>query len=126
MATRVAELRDQLESRIRVRIPGVMVNGEAPRLPNITNLSFAGIEGEAAMISMDLEGLAVSTGSACSSGSLEASHVLAAMGLRPEVIQGSLRFSLCYHSTAEEIDRTVEIVVGVVERLRRLSGRIAG
>jgi cysteine desulfurase len=126
MATRVAELRDQLESRIRVRISGVMVNGEAPRLPNITNLSFAGIEGEAAMISMDLEGLAVSTGSACSSGSLEASHVLAAMGLRPEVIQGSLRFSLCYHSTAEEIDRTVEIVVGVVERLRRLSGRIAG
>ncbi|MBP1609062.1 MAG: cysteine desulfurase NifS [Acidobacteria bacterium] len=126
MATRVAELRDQLESRIRARIPGVMVNGEAPRLPNITNLSFAGIEGEAAMISMDLEGLAVSTGSACSSGSLEASHVLAAMGLRPEVIQGSLRFSLCYHSTAEEIDRTVEIVVGVVERLRRLSGRIAG
>jgi len=126
MATRVAELRDQLESRIQARVPGVSVNGKAPRLPNITNLAFAGIEGEAAIIAMDLEGLAVSTGSACSSGSLEASHVLAAMGLRPEVIQGSLRFSLCYHSTAEEIDRTVEIVVGVVERLRRLSGRIAG
>ena len=126
MATRVAEFRDQLESRIQARIPGVSVNGKAPRLPNITNLSFAGIEGEAALIAMDLEGLAVSTGSACSSGSLEASHVLAAMGLRSEVVQGSLRFSLCYHTTADEIDRTIEIVAGVVERLRRLSGRIAG
>jgi cysteine desulfurase len=123
MGTRVAELRNQLESRIRARIPGVSVNGKPPRLPNITNLSFAGIEGEAALIGMDLEGLAVSTGSACSSGSLEASHVLAAMGLRPEVVQGSLRFSLCHHTTAEEIDRTAEIVVGVIERLRRLASK---
>jgi cysteine desulfurase len=123
METRVAELCHELESRIRARIQGVNVNGKAPRLPNITNLSFAGIEGEAALIAMDLEGLAVSTGSACSSGSLEASHVLAAMRLRPEVVQGSLRFSLCYHNTAGEIERTIEIVVGVVERLRRLPSR---
>jgi cysteine desulfurase len=123
MAARVAELRDQLERRIRVRIPGVRVNGKAPRLPNITNLSFAGIEGEAALIALDLEGVAISTGSACSSGSLEPSPVLAAMGLRPEVVQGSLRFSLCYHNTAEEIGRTVEIAAGVIERLRRLSGK---
>jgi cysteine desulfurase len=123
MAARVAELRNQLEIRTQSRIPGVSINGKAPRLPNITNLSFAGIEGEAALIAMDLEGLAVSTGSACSSGALEASHVLAAMGLRPEIVQGSLRFSLCYHTTAEEIERTIEIVVGVVERLRRLSSR---
>jgi cysteine desulfurase len=123
MAARVAELRDQLESQIRARIPGVSVNGKAPRLPNITNLSFAGIEGEAALIALDLEGVAISTGSACSSGSLEPSHVLAAMGLRPEVVQGSLRFSLCYHTTAEEIGRTVEIAVSIVERLRRLSGK---
>jgi cysteine desulfurase len=123
MESRVAELRNQLESRIRVRISGVMVNGEAPRLPNITNLSFAGIEGEAAMISMDLEGLAVSTGSACSSGSLEASHVLAAMGLRPEVIQGSLRFSLCYHNTDAEVDRALEILTAVAGRLRGLARR---
>jgi len=124
MSTRVAELRDHLESSIRTRIPGVSVNGRMSRLPNITNLSFAGIEGEAALIALDLEGVAVSTGSACSSGSLEPSHVLAAMGLRPEVVQGSLRFSLSYHTTAEEIDRTIEITAGVVERLRRLSGKI--
>jgi len=124
MSTRVAELRDHFESSIRTRIPGVSVNGKALRLPNITNLSFAGIEAEAALIALDLEGVAVSTGSACSSGSLEPSHVLAAMGLRPEVVQGSLRFSLSYHTTAEEIDRTIEITAGVVERLRRLSGKI--
>lgn len=124
MSTRIAELRDHLESSIRSRIPGVRVNGKAHRLPNITNLSFAGIEGEAALIALDLEGVAVSTGSACSSGSLEPSHVLAAMGLRPEVVQGSLRFSLSYHTTAEEIDRTIEITAGVIERLRRLSGKI--
>jgi cysteine desulfurase len=97
------------------------VNGQAARLPNISNLSFDGVEGEAAVIALDLEGVAVSTGSACSSGALEPSHVLMAMGLRPEVVQSSLRFSLCYFNTEEEIDRAMQVLENVVQRLRRLS-----
>jgi cysteine desulfurase len=123
MQARVSALRDRLEQQIRLRIPGVSMNGSQPRLPNITNLSFENLEGEAAVIALDLEGLAVSTGSACSSGSLEPSHVLIAMGLRPEVVQGSLRFSLCYHNTDEEIDRALEILEKVAGRLRSLSGK---
>ena len=75
------------------------------------------------MIALDLEGIAISTGSACSSGSLDPSHVLIAMGLRPEVVQGSLRFSLCIHNSEQEIDRTVQTLETVVQRLRRLSKR---
>ncbi len=123
MASRVAELRDRLESEARRRIPGVRVNGAEPRLPNISNLSFEGLEGEAAVIAMDLDGVAISTGSACSSGSLEPSHVLTAMGLRPEVVQSSLRFSLCHDNSEEEVDRTLEVLVDVTERLRRLARR---
>ena len=124
MGARVGALRDRLESRIQEIVPGVRVTGDpGHRLPNITNLSFSGVEGEAAVIALDLEGVAVSTGSACSSGSIEPSHVLTAMGLRPEVVQGSLRFSFCYHNTSEEIERAVETVVRVVGRLRSLSGR---
>ncbi len=121
MARRVAALRDRLESGAASAIPGVRVNGAGTRLPNISNLSFEGLEGEAAVIAMDLEGVAVSTGSACSSGSLEPSHVLLAMGLRPDVVQGSLRFSLCYHNTDAEIERVLEVLSGVTQRLRKLS-----
>jgi cysteine desulfurase len=121
MQGRVAALRDRIESEIKSRIAGMRVNGQAPRLPNITNLSFDGLEGEAAVIALDLEGLAISTGSACTSGSLEPSHVLMAMGLRPEIVQGSLRFSLCYHTTEEEIDQAVKILESVIQRLRKLS-----
>ncbi|MBM3790420.1 MAG: cysteine desulfurase NifS [Acidobacteria bacterium] len=124
MRQRVAELRDLLEDRVRERVPGVRVNGSVEhRLPNISNMSFEGIEGEAAVIAMDLEGVAVSTGSACSSGSLEPSHVLTAMGLRSEAVQGSLRFSLCYHDTREDIERAVVALARVIERLRALSKR---
>jgi cysteine desulfurase len=123
MGTRVAALRDRLENEARRRIPGVRINGAPPRLPNISNLSFERLEGEAAVIAMDLEGVAVSTGSACSSGSLEPSHVLMAMGLRPEVVQGSLRFSLCCDNTDAEIDRALDVLVNVTERLRKLSQR---
>jgi cysteine desulfurase len=121
MADRVAALRDRLENGAKKQIAGVRVNGAEPRLPNISNLSFDGLEGEAAVIAMDLEGVAVSTGSACSSGSLEPSHVLLAMGLKPEVVQGSLRFSLCRNNTEVEIDRALEVLVRICERLRRLS-----
>jgi cysteine desulfurase len=124
MGTRVSGLRDRLENEAMTRIAGARVNGSAPRLPNITNLSFDNLEGEAAVIALDLEGIAASTGSACSSGSLDPSHVLNAMGLRPEVVQGSLRFSLCYHNTDEEIDRALQVLDAIVQRLRKLSKRV--
>jgi cysteine desulfurase len=123
MQTRVGALRDRLESQISARIQGARINGHAPRLPNISNLSFENLEGEAAVIALDLEGVAVSTGSACSSGALDPSHVLTAMGLRPEVVQGSLRFSLCCYNTDEEVDRAIRILESVVQRLRKLSRR---
>jgi cysteine desulfurase len=123
MQTRVRALRDRIEGEILQRIQGVRVNGHPPRVPNISNLSFENVEGEAAVIALDLEGLAVSTGSACSSGALDPSHVLTAMGLKPEVVQGSLRFSLCYHNTEEEVDRAIQMLEGVIQRLRRLSRR---
>jgi cysteine desulfurase len=121
MGGRVAALRDRFERGALMSIPGGSVNGRGPRLPNITNLSFERLEGEAAVIALDLEGVAASTGSACSSGSLEPSHVLRGMGLRPEVVQGSLRFSLGRQNTEEEIDRALEILGKVVGRLRTLS-----
>ena len=123
MSTRVAELRDRLQDQAMARIAGTRINGQALRLPNVANLSFENLEGEAAVIALDLEGIAVSTGSACSSGALEPSHVLVAMGLRPEVVQSSLRFSLCCYTTQEEIDRTVQTLEAVIQRLRKLSRR---
>ena len=124
MQTRVSRLRDRFESEAMTRISGARVNGQNPRLPSVSNLSYKGLEGEAAVIALDLEGIAVSTGSACSSGSLDPSHVLIAMGLRPDVVQSSLRFSLCYHNTDEEIDQTLEKLEAVIKRLRKLSKRV--
>lgn len=123
MGSKIAGLRDRLESQILERIPGARINGHAQRLPNITNLSFERLEAEGAVIALDLEGLAVSTGSACSSGSVDPSHVLLAMGLRPDVVQSSLRFSLGYYNTEEEIDRAADILESVLSRLRKLSSR---
>ncbi len=123
MQTRVSQLRDRFETQAMTRISGGRVNGQNPRLPNISNISYKGLEGEAAVIALDLEGIAVSTGSACSSGSLDPSHVLIAMGLRPEVVQSSLRFSLSYHNTEEEIDQTLQTLETVIQRLRKLSKR---
>jgi cysteine desulfurase len=120
MQAKVGGLRGRLENMVLTRIPRTRINGEGTRLPNISNISFDAVEGEAAVIALDLEGVAVSTGSACSSGALEPSHVLMAMGLRPEIVQGSLRFSLCYYNTEEEIDRAVGILENVVKRLRRV------
>jgi len=121
MRTRVAVLRDRFEHAVRSRIAGITTNGTVEyRLPTVSNLSFEHLEGEAAVIALDLEGLAASTGSACSSGSLEPSHVLTAMGLRPEAVQGSLRFSFCWHMDEARTPEAVEILVRVVERLRDL------
>jgi len=125
MQERIAALRDLLETEAMTRIPGARVNGKGSRLPNVSNMSFERLEGEAAVIAMDLEGVAISTGSACASGSLEPSHVLMGMGLRPEVVQSSLRFSLCYHNTEQEIRRAMDILETVIQRLRKLSRRTA-
>jgi cysteine desulfurase len=121
-ADRLRELRDRLEQGILDRVPGAAVNGAPePRVPNTTNISFDRIEAESLLIALDLEGIAVSTGSACSSGTLEPSHVLKAMGLGPSRAQSSLRFSLGAVNTHEDVDRVLEVLPGAVEKLRRLT-----
>ena len=100
----MAAVRDRLEREL-LEIEATGLNGEgAPRVPNTTNIYFEGIEGEALVIALDLKGLAVSTGAACSSGAIEPSHVLIAMGLRPERAKASIRFSLGKQNTAEDVD----------------------
>jgi cysteine desulfurase len=119
--TRVAALRDRLEQGILSAVRDTAVNGAgSPRVPNTTNISFDGVEAESLLIALDLEGIAVSTGSACSSGTLEPSHVLKAMGFPAHRTQNSLRFSLGLFSTAEEVDRVVETLPRLVARLRKL------
>ena len=118
----IASLRDRLEAGILAGVPGTVVNGDpARRVPNTTNISFDRVEAESLLIALDLEGVAVSTGSACSSGTLEPSHVLRAMGFPPHRTQNSIRFSLGLGNTAEQIDHVVDVMPRVVERLRALS-----
>ncbi len=120
-ASRMREIRDYAEQQLTARIDGVRVNGdEMRRVPNILNLSFEGVDGESLLIALDLKGIAVSTGSACSSGSLEPSHVLTAMGLTREEVRGSLRFSLSAYTTREEIDYTIAALEATVTRLREM------
>jgi cysteine desulfurase len=103
-------------------VPGTAVNGAAePRVPNTTNVSFDRIEAESLLIALDLEGIAVSTGSACSSGTLEPSHVLKAMGLGPSRAQSSLRFSLGAANTDEDVAHVLELLPRAVEKLRQLT-----
>jgi cysteine desulfurase len=119
---RMRELRDYLERQITTRIQDVRVNGDqARRVPNISNLSFQGLDGESLLIALDLKGIAVSTGSACASGSLEPSHVLTAMGLTREQVRASLRLSLSAYTTRDEIDYTVAALEEIVSRLRQIS-----
>src|SRR5581483_11124045 len=121
---RVAALRDRLESGVLAAVPGTAVNGAgSPRVPNTTNISFERVEAESLLIALDLEGVAVSTGSACSSGTLEPSHVLRAMGFPPHRTQNSLRFSLGLFSTQDEVDHVVDILPRLVEKLRGLTKR---
>lgn len=118
----LASLRDKLEKGIRERISHVYLNGHPQdRLPNTSNLSFEFVEGESVILSLDLKGIAVSTGSACTSGSLEPSHVLLSMGVAPEIAQGSLRFSLGRDNTAQDIDYVLETIPPIIERLRSMS-----
>jgi cysteine desulfurase len=121
-AVRLAALRDRLERGILERVPGTIVNGALePRVPNTTNISFDRIEAESLLIALDLEGVAVSTGSACSSGTLEPSHVLKAMGLGASRAQSSLRFSLGAANTDDEVGRVLDVLPGAVEKLRQLT-----
>jgi cysteine desulfurase len=121
-AERIRELRDLLEEGIRERVPAVTVNGgSSPRGPNTTNICFEAIEGEAMVISLDLKGFAVSSGSACSSGAVEPSHVLMAMGLTPDRARSSVRFSLGRGNTLDQVDALIEAVAESAAQLRRLS-----
>jgi len=119
---RITALRNRLESAVLAAISSVHVNGDrARRVGNTTNLSFAAAGGEALLIALDLQGLAVSTGAACSSGAVEPSHVLLAAGLSPDEARSSLRFSLGRPTTSEEIDHAIEVIPAVVKRLRSIS-----
>lgn len=115
-------LRDKLYTNIKENVPRVRLNGHPEkRLPNTLNMSFECVEGESLMINLDLAGVAVSTGSACSSGSLEPSHVLMAMGIPPEVVHGSLRFSLGRTNTDEDVDYICNVLPPIIEKVRAMS-----
>ena len=120
-AEQMRELRDYFERQVMSRIAGVAVIGDvAGRVPNVSNLSFAGVDGESLLIALDMQGIAVSTGSACASGSLEPSHVLTAMGLSRERVRGSLRVSLSALTTRQEIDDALAALESTVARLREM------
>ena len=119
---RLAAMRDRLQRVVLSCIEGTTVNGDgAPRVPNTANIRFDDIEGESLVIALDLKGLAVSTGAACSSGAIEPSHVLIALGLRPEQARASIRFSLGKQTTEEDIDFAIQLLPETVARLRELS-----
>ena len=122
-ASRLAELRDRLETEVLARVANTAVNGARDaRVPNTTNISFEGVEAESLLIALDLEGIAVSTGSACSSGTLEPSHVLRAMGFPVHRTQNSIRLSLGAGNTNEQVDYLLEKLPKVVDKLRALTG----
>jgi len=115
-------LRDKLARGLLEKIPNIRINGhETETLPNTLNVSFPGAEGESILLSLDLAGIEVSTGSACASGSLEPSHVLLATGVEPELAHGSIRFSLGIETSDDEIDYVLETMPRVISRLRSMS-----
>ena len=123
---RMRELRDRLEREVQARVPGSRVNGaESPRVPNTSSLAFEGLTGEVLVMALDLEGIAVSAGSACSAGTVRTSHVLEAMGLR-EAAGSSIRISLGPGTTAGEIDQVVRVVSQVIDRVRAAAAAPAG
>jgi cysteine desulfurase len=119
---RIRALRDRLERGLLDRVPHAWVNAvRAPRVPNTANITFPFIEGESMVIALDLKGIACSTGAACSSGAVEPSHVLLALGLAPEDARATLRLSLGHQTTEDEIDFALETIPPVIERLRLIS-----
>jgi cysteine desulfurase len=122
MNTRVKQLRDKLENEIRRRIPNTMINGDPDhRIPNTTSIGFEYVEGESILLMMDEFGICASSGSACTSGSLEPSHVLRAMGVPFTAAHGSIRFSLSTYNTEDEIDSIIKHLPPIIERLREMS-----
>jgi cysteine desulfurase len=120
--TDVRALRDKLENEILARIPNAMINGDGDkRLPNTTSISFEYVEGESILLMLDQFGICASSGSACTSGSLEPSHVLRAMGVPFTAAHGSIRFSLSTYNTEEEINVIIERLPPIIERLREMS-----
>jgi cysteine desulfurase len=123
ISNKIRRLRDELIKGVLEKIPNSKLNGSREkRLPNNANFSFPGAEGEAILLSLDLEGIAVSTGSACASENLNPSHVLMALGLGPEDAHASIRFTLGKYTTEEEIDYVLGILPKVIEKLRKISG----
>ncbi len=117
-------LRDRFEQGVAEQVPDMTVNGDiGQRLPSISNISFGSIEGEGLLINLDMQGIAVSTGSACSSGSLEPSPVIRALGRNDELARGAIRFSFGRFNTLEDVDRILEVLPKSVENLRSLSPR---
>lgn len=120
--THDAQLRDSLERKVERAIPDIVLNGDRnKRLPHLSNISFRYIEGEGLLINLDLQGVAVSTGSACSSGTLEPSPVIRALGVDDEIARGSIRFSFGKDNTDADVDYTVKVLAQAVKRLRALS-----
>jgi len=118
----LTRLRDRFWEGLKSRLPDIHLNGHpTERLPGLVNISFEGLEGEALMLTLDMKGLAVSTGSACSSGQTSASHVLLAMGIPPQIAQGSIRFSLGRENDDESVDYALEVVPQVVENFRAMA-----
>ena len=118
-APRVAALRDRLESGLLERVPGARVNGAgAPRLPTTASITFPGVDGEALLMALDLEGICAGAGAACTSGSIHPSHVLSAMGLGPAEARATLRFSLGWCSSDADVERALEVVPPLVRRVR--------
>jgi cysteine desulfurase len=118
----VEKMRDRLEAGVSAAMEGVSVNGHPrERVGNTSSISFAGVEAEAILVGLDLEGVAISSGSACTAGTTEPSHVLLAMGLEPRRAASAVRFSLGWGNTDAEIDRLIELLPPLVARLRRIS-----
>jgi cysteine desulfurase len=121
-AERLTKLRDRFWQELQERIPDIRLNGHpTQRLPGLNNISFEGLEGEALLLTLDLKGMAVSTGSACSSGQTSASHVLLAMGIPPQIAQGSIRFSMGRENDDEAVDYALETIPQAVENLRAMA-----
>jgi len=121
LSSRIENLRDRLESSLLDQVDGAQINGGLiPRLPTVSNIHFPGLEGEAMVIALDMEGVALSSGSACSSGTMEPSHVLLAMGLSYAAAGSSLRFSLSRLTTEEEVEFVSAQVPRVAQRLLAL------
>ncbi len=123
LTQRLSALRDELAARLKAAVPGLVINAEkSPRAAHLLSAAVPGTDSEALLMHLDLAGIAVSSGSACSTGAVEPSHVLVAMGIPRELAVGTIRFSLGRDTTLDDINRSVEVVPGVVEKVRKLAG----